>query len=255
MHQSPCAYPGKASHFARLPRCAIAFLALLSLSATNRLPAADTLRDHELTCRARQVLFKDPALAGLNVGVTVRSGIASLWGAVPSAEIGRQACERVRQVQGVLEVHSELRVESPDDPLTQFLATPRPPARTPPQEWVAESLRLPALLTGRFGDWQAPPENSPVPNPAGNEPGVALLSPILVPAPPAAVPGILAQTIDRLRQADKRFRGIRTDVQGGVVRLRGVIGRGEDLMDLAQMISRLPGVERVILEDVSAMPR
>jgi hypothetical protein len=60
----------------------------------------------------------------------------------------------------------------------------------------------------------------------------------------------LIHAIERLRQSDARFRAVQTEAQGGVVRLRGVVQRWDDLFELAQAIARLPGVERVVLLDV-----
>jgi hypothetical protein len=69
---------------------------------------------------------------------------------------------------------------------------------------------------------------------------------------PPEAPADLTQTIDTLRRADARFDRIQTEVRNGVVYLRGSISRWEDLFDLARSVSRLPGVKRVILEEVAA---
>jgi len=58
----------------------------------------------------------------------------------------------------------------------------------------------------------------------------------------------LVETLEQLRRSSERFRPIRIEVQGGVVRLWGNAARGEDVFTFAQRISHLPGVERVIVE-------
>jgi hypothetical protein len=62
----------------------------------------------------------------------------------------------------------------------------------------------------------------------------------------------LAQTIEALRLADKRFRGVVVDVRGDIVYLRGTVYRWEHLFELARSVSRLPGVRRVLFEEVRA---
>jgi len=62
----------------------------------------------------------------------------------------------------------------------------------------------------------------------------------------------LVQGIEALRLADDRFRGIHVDVRGDAVYLRGMVYRWEHLFELARLVSRLPGVRRVLFEDVRA---
>jgi osmotically-inducible protein OsmY len=206
---------------------------------------ADRSRDARLTLRARQALQQDPGLAALPlVGVSVRANAATLWGSVPAAELARRAETIVRQVPGIFEVRNDLRVEAANDPLVEFLKTtpPRPRTTIPEVAWLAN--RPTAILTGR------PDEPTPTPAPSAN--GVALLPPITLDSPrPAAttVPELIG-AIDRLQKADVRFQQVQIDVQGGLVRLGGTVNRWEEMFELAQAIARLPGVERVILQDV-----
>jgi hypothetical protein len=55
-----------------------------------------------------------------------------------------------------------------------------------------------------------------------------------------------------LCRQDERFRQLRAEVHGRTVHLRGTAARWEDVHDLARRISRLPGVDRVALEDIRA---
>jgi osmotically-inducible protein OsmY len=49
---------------------------------------------------------------------------------------------------------------------------------------------------------------------------------------------------------DERFQNVYGDVVDGAVFLRGTVRRGEDQFALATLISKLPGVTRVVLQDV-----
>ena len=195
-------------------------------------PADNGANDCRLTLRARQALFQDETLGRLNLGVSVRAEKGVLWGEVSSLELARRAETCVRQVAGILEVRNELRVVRPDDPAKEFL-TRLPPKRSAPLPGRVSMLHRPAgALTSQ-----------------GEDPGIALLPPIAV-ATPSKPDGALQSAVAKLQRADPRFHGLLPQIDGGVVRLRGTITRHEDLMELAQMISRIPGVERVILQDV-----
>jgi hypothetical protein len=70
------------------------------------------------------------------------------------------------------------------------------------------------------------------------------------PAPTAAAAPspALSAAIERLRQDDPRFRGIQAEVRGGLVLVRGGDTPGEHVMAFAQAVTRLPGVERVVVQ-------
>ncbi len=207
-----------------------------------------SLNDIRLTLRARQALYQDKALAQLNLGISVRSGVAVVWGRVPSAAVGKRAEALVRKVPGVLEVRSELQVTAPDDPMTDFLNRVLSSGQGPTVEsLVHESCRPTGCLTSHWPD--ADPGVRP-------PPVVALMPPILVApppgnaTPPAPEPGQLVLAVEHLRQGDARFEAMRAEIQAGVVRLRGTVRRWEDLTDFSKAISTLPGVRGVLVSDV-----
>src|SRR5262249_58720844 len=84
------------------------------------LPAESLFADCRLTVLARQSLQKDELLAALNLGVSVQSRTATLWGAIPSAELARRAEELVRQVPGGAEGQNDLRIEGSDLPTKEL---------------------------------------------------------------------------------------------------------------------------------------
>jgi hypothetical protein len=222
-------------------------------------PAQDLAADFRLNLLARQALQQDATLAPFNLGVSARANVLTVWGAIPSEALAQRTVERLRQVPGVADVRNELRIVPAPDSGTNRLEPPNRPAQPGP---------LPGSPAGR-------PEGEP----SGPRPpvfagmgqrapaeAVAVMPPIAVslrpPTPPESVllagrrtapaPFDIASAIDRFRAADERFRQVRAEVKDGIVYLRGVVPQWEDMYQLAQVVSRWPGVERVILEDVQA---
>ncbi len=248
------------SQLSRLARCGL-LGALLHLAGPGSFALAASpdaedggVRDQRTATRARQAFAQDALLGPMTIGVSVRCGVVELWGAVPSAAAARRAEEHVRRLPGVLEVCNRLQVPPVDDPLTEFMALPARPlpelASRPP---VPAPLSGPALLTSRWADSDGALD-LPLPLGRDNGSGVSLLEPILMPAATPAIRAALPQTVERLRFADPRYRGLSVEVKEGIVRLGGVAARREDAMALAQAISKLPGVERVIVQEVRTGP-
>ena len=68
------------------------------------------------------------------------------------------------------------------------------------------------------------------------------------PAPHWAPPSPLVNSLERLRRNSERFQGIGYDIQAGVVHVWGNCAMGGDVFTFAQMAARIPGVQRVIVE-------
>jgi hypothetical protein len=230
-------------------------------------PAAPAINaDWLLTVQARQALLKDDRLAPLNLGVRVERRIATVSGAVPSADLARRAESRLRQVPGMAGVQNELHVLCPGDPLAEVLLQPVPqPAAPFGKPLVPGNFRPRAELTGRGEEHQPASVPGVLPQPGKRSAAAAAListPPISIPHPPdpgpATIPSPgpvgLETAIERLRQGDMRLRMIRIEVQEGMVHLRGIGARAEDLMQLAGAVSRLPGVKRVVVEGPYTAP-
>jgi hypothetical protein len=190
-------------------------------------------------------LLQDRVLAPLNLGVSVRSGVASVWGKVPSAGLARRAEDKVRKVPGIDEVRNELLVEPAEDPATDFLRAALVAAQRPSLDRFLSPTSTAAYLTSRWTDVE------PAARAGSSAPGIVLLAPVAesgVPQAPAMVD--LAAEVERIRQTDRRFDGLRVEVQGRLVRVSGTVGHGSDTMDFAQSASRVPGVERVVIGEV-----
>lgn len=231
------------------------------LLATTPLPAAEggdesarerSLRNGRLICQARRALSRDDTLGSLNLGVSAREGEVVVWGFVLSPVAAELAVEKLRRLPGVVRVRSELQVLSPNDPLADCLNGPIGAPATPLPTLPA-TLAAPARLTSRWTDGATPLDATPGPEaaPAGTTVMPTLTAPQA--APPVADTVLAA--IERLQKSEARYRGIRVEVEAGVVRLSGVVARAEDGMELAQAVSRLPGVQRVSIRDVKVSSR
>lgn len=160
---------------------------ILTLSLAGSLSAAvhaaPPQPDWILTLQARRVVWDDPSLAELNLGVRVRDGVALLWGPVLNEQQSAEAAGRVRLVPGVNGVINELYVLPADDILRKKFA----PARPEPQ---------------------AAPTS---------------LSVAAAPAPPAvrALPSEPIDLLEDVRWSDPRFRALRVSFHNGVVTVIG----------------------------------
>jgi hypothetical protein len=229
-------------------------IGLTGIVACLRAEDAAEANDLQLTLRARQALTADMLLAHCHLGISVRQSVATLWGDVPSIELCQRAENRIRQVPGILQIVNDLRVRSKAASATQAPATPekKKTSDTPiPRPGHASAALADRENHGRI---------------AGTTAGRPSLPPIVLqPVQPQAIAPVLlsppirlesAQGLEeRLREltdADKRFHDLRAAVIGKMVYLRGSVPAMEDVFILAQEVSRLPGVERVIIEHVRA---
>jgi osmotically-inducible protein OsmY len=230
--------------------------------------AAESDTDRRLTALARRALDDDLELSILDLGVSVRENVATVWGAVPSPALASRAAEAVRGVPGVARVINQVSIESPNDPLVEFLKLPArtlpmpaaPGAREGPTV-AARNERTTRAAPGLTPTWHpaTPKLTSRAPSPADD---IATMPAIALPMrpdfssrqpPPATAPAGLAGAVAQLQRSNERLRAVQPEVRGGVVYLRGVIYSWDDLFALARAASRLPGVERVVIENVQTV--
>jgi hypothetical protein len=209
-------------------------------------PAVGSLRDLQLTVQARGALGKDDELGKANIQIIVRDGNALLCGRVPSQELIDRAVKIVGCVAGIFEVKSELIVVKPP-PLPLF----PPETEQEPTRTTAASPTRDPLLSGTLT--RLPPAR---PLPDSPPSAVVLKPPVPIRAEgtrsdPATSrgtetkgPSELEKKIDRIREGDRRFRSIRTEVRGHVIVVRGG-ATGEALMAFIEALRRLDGVEEV----------
>lgn len=210
-----------------------------------------TEKDCQFALFARDALLQDEILGPLNVGVSVRSGVATLWGAVPYAALAHRAEERIRLVPGLAQVRNELRISVPEDDLAEFPKGPVPNPHVPiqePKRWDhsaplvsrGEEVRSSSRRTG------APLLMPSIEIPPGQTKTVSSFGPATNLKPSSGQPLIVV--LEKLRRNNESFQGIRFEVQQGVVHLWGNAAAGEEVFNLAQQVAHLPGVQRVVVE-------
>jgi hypothetical protein len=244
--------------------------------SVSRLGAADDL---DVEIHVRRALGKDEALKRLSVHMA--GGVAHLFGPVPSVELKKKAVEIATGVPGVLEVRADEVYLAKAAPKAKPLVLPLEGDR-PTQTQSASPTSLSEVVEPSTSREPLTPAK---PNPISHSslpsrptwPGeagvnsstpqrVTLMAPETVAAPPRATepavltanprtaPTSLATAIDRLRQGDRRFRSIRTEVHGSTIRVLSGDAPSEHVMAFVQSIRRLPGVQHVILKDTSTRP-
>ncbi len=233
----------------------------VSLASAGFDPAEPVgIRDLKQTVEATSYLAEDPELALLNLGVRVKDRVATLWGPVPTAELSFKAEVRLRSLNGLLEVNNEMFILEETATVRSPFAPAPVPVRSP--DSLPPALPTPPLETPRIN---TPPIETPrpkVPSLAPPRPQTVQLSlePITVHYPPTkegetvreprevAVSPVLS-SLEKLRAADERFRGIQWTVQATRILLRGTEVSPEAMQEFARRVSRIPGVERVTLEE------
>lgn len=241
-------------------------LALFLLGGLAAVPARagnDPERDVWLTLRARKALTEDAELAPLNLGVVVRNRVATLWGPVPSAELGFKAEVILRTLDELGAVRNDLDVS--DDPLPRvglFTAPATPsllPAQLPPA-LPRRPLREPTPPPGFHTGSEPPLVRPSQPAPSRPAPNLVLERPSLAPpsveSPHARMPRAPEQP-DSQQQLERAVRGVidgnpayrnvRFGLRGQRVYLRGAGQDADVLHDLARALSRLPGLEGVVV--------
>src|SRR3712207_6613159 len=88
----------------------LSFLCLPLAAGRGIAAPPGVVEDILYTMQARKLLAEDAALRPLNLGVSVKNRVATLWGPVPKAELGRQAESRLRKMIELRDVRNELDV-------------------------------------------------------------------------------------------------------------------------------------------------
>ncbi len=246
---------------------------------------AGDYQDIRHTLLARKVLEDDPALATLNLGVKVENRVATLWGPVPSLELGGRAAERLRGRSEFRDVRNDLYFavndlfgNLPSPPLflpepPAEVRRPAPPPGKPPTPDFRPAMATISLLHPIQVEEKLPTYGRVRP-PAGSH-GVLLARPTLAKQPPGkqapivpfptkdkVLPGVivlrpelppaektLEQSLREIHRGQERFHRIHLEVQGSRVILRGRPAESETLHDLARHVARVPGVERVLVQE------
>jgi hypothetical protein len=200
-------------------------------------------KDSQFTLYARQAIMQDEELSRFNLGVTVRSGVATLWGTLPNAAIARRATERVRQVPGLIEVRSEIRIIAAEDETPSFSSQVRLEQRG---TTIEDRASKPAskTTTASYRNTPSPAVMPSIPVPARER------AHVVVPMKqPDTVNESLPEMVLHIRQGDIRYRLIQFEIRDGTIRLWSAANQQENLFAMAQAVARLPGVKGVIVEN------
>lgn len=253
-HRPTTGSPSPSARMARARR--LLMLGLLALLFRPSILHADPPARHDphdirIALRARQVLAQDAELARYTICVTVRRGIVTLWGRVPSEGLAERAVQSVRRVPGVYQARSDLvigpveanRDEMPKLPRAIALPALDEPApkRDPRSRGVLAGNSREPLPTLADAAWIGRPE----PRKDSAAPPAVLLPPRF-----GAEKETVTSAVARLLQSDVRFAGVFAEEREGIVTLRGGVAGMDHVMDLAGQISRVPGVKEVIVENV-----
>jgi osmotically-inducible protein OsmY len=195
---------------------------------------ADAARDSQQTMQARALLQADPALADVNIGVTVQDRVATLWGPVPSSEVAFRAEVALRGMLELAKVKNELIVNELQEPFKLPLKIEVPPQKLPDL--------LPPL----------PPKDSRT---LPSAPGVLTVNKVPI-QPSRDLDEEMRAAIRKHLQSNIAFAPIRFSVQDRRVTLAA---EGPDnasvLQEAARAIARLPNVEGVlVLEKLALAP-
>jgi hypothetical protein len=221
-----------------------------------RLPPQHSAHDIRLTLRARRALAEDSELVRYTLCVTVRQGIATLWGRLPNDVLAERAVQTVRRVPGVFQALSELTI-GPVEPardetpkLPGSIALPPvdgPPNRRDPRSRgvSASNPRLPLPSLAEMGRPELRNEKL-----GETTPPAVLLAPRALQKQEGT-----ASAIARLIASDVRFAGLQSDEREGVVTLSGSVAHMDHVLELARHVARVPGVSQVVVESVRVTVR
>jgi hypothetical protein len=252
--------PARGSHRQARTVGAVLFAAATWLGVVGHGLAIDPPLDLKLVNKAQTALTQVPELNGFLLGVEVKDRVAVVFGTLPSAELDRRAVDVLKKIPDFRAVRSDVRIDPEKKPFVE----PGSPSRFRPDAYPPYQSTIPtgSLMKGppkgeppstdhRRADaaplaWQyAPgqgPRDEPAPTPAAGNGNVV------------AVDLSLDQAILVIRQGNPRFAGVRHELRSRVVSLSGTVATWDDVMDLARAISRLPGVERVVVAEVRTTP-
>jgi osmotically-inducible protein OsmY len=237
------------------------------MSAADGPPAAKLhdARDIHVALRCRRAVGQDSELARYAVCVTVRQGVAVLWGRLPDERLVRRAVEIVQRVPGVFQVRSEVAVGPVEPDRNETPNLPRPISipviRQPSQSTEAISRHEPRSRGVLAGSPRNPkPAHAEAawlgrPEPRRKSEDDPASAAVLLPPRPAEIKGDVMSAVARLISGDVRFAGIRGEERNGVVTLSGSPANVEQVLDLARQVSRLQGVKEVVVENVHVAPR
>lgn len=249
--------------------CFLALLPFLIPTSATALDPRPAGKQHDgydirLALRCRRALGQDTELAPYGVCVSVRQGVAIVWGRLPNAALEQRAVQLVQGVPGVLQVRSDVAVgpvepardESPKLPAT--IALPHVGGPSSEREpFSNQNPRSRGVLAGNARHSKSEPADAAWmgrPEPRRKPEGDSGSAVVLLPPRPAEKGEDLASAVARLVASDVRFAGVRGEERSGIVILSGRVARMDDVLELARQVSRVAGVKEVVVQSVRVAP-
>jgi BON domain len=198
--------------------------------------------DCTLSERIETAILNDDGLRSAKLLVSVVDGVAVVGGSVDSLVQQQRVQELLQQVPGVRE--SKLSTWIPRVERVSQKIDPRPLANV-----VSQRHELPPLLLEPITQHRPPtsaysPLPAPVP-PAPNGP------PEFPTIPPPAVPVVpkqdVAAAVEVVRVSTTKFSELKTEMKAGVVTISGFALDVGDAWELAELVRKVPGIDRVIV--------
>lgn len=221
--------------------CLAAGVCLCTAAQGDEIPI-EHMRELLLTIEVRKTLFDDPELGPLNLGVKVNGRVATLWGPVPSMEIKRHAEQTLRKFPYISEVRNQLHVPLDELPMMS-------PAQIGKNSWLKNNSQHREPRTS--GSLAA--QTTPVLVQEEHRSVHLTLSPeVEVPRQRATdvdSPEAVRRMVLELQGGNNRYQGIGVRVLARDVFLTAEPGRSAQMYELAQTISRLPGVAQVVVRE------
>ncbi len=216
----------------------------------------EEVRDWVLANQARRALLKDDQIASLNIGVSVKDKVATIWGVLPSAEVGKRAEEILKKINGIASVVNECKIVPPGSTVPQQVADAVKRLQGQNENDAVVANPPPIATTGRQVSAKPAPEMLP-PRPV-NDPHEATLPPLAPPPAAVLLPPVLTpqapttgfDSVEKIRSSEPRFKNVALDVKGGVVKISGSVPKMKDAWDLAEKLNAISGVRQVILGNV-----
>lgn len=231
--------------------------------------------DAELTQRVQTVLAADSVLKARSLIVSVVDGVAVVGGPVASADESARISQMLRVVPGLSDVKVSTWVPAIEDPLKKKIADrlkgreeptnvnravaadPRPNGKVVVQRFAPTLPTVPFLLDPipQAAKPLAPRTDSaysPIPAPPPPAPdGPPQYPTIPSPAVPVTPKQDVASAIEEVRKDQAKFSGLTVKVQAGTVTIDGRVTDPEDAWELAALVRKVPGVDRVVLGQIA----
>jgi hypothetical protein len=222
--------------------------------------ARPELDDCRLAVLARQTLLDNRELARCNIGVSVHSNVATLWGRAPCAALKDLAERTVAKVAGIDHVDNDLLLDSEEEISVtaaggfSYSGTWNPQQIQSPGHTLAESEPARQRGAPQSSELTGLPRHanrngevillSPEPS---TEQATPLRSPHALGTAALSSPAALSDAIARLQQNNPHWKQIVFSIKDGVVRINGSSDQQAAVFEFARAVAQLHSVLGVVV--------